>query len=76
MSPSQALPDNIVDAHSDVVGSLLRPDWLLRARRQRDAGETSDAEFAAVEDRAVDEAVAMQAQAGLTVVSDGEMRRL
>ena len=76
MSPSQALPDHIVHSHTDVVGSLLRPDWLLRARRQRATTEISDAEFAAIEDRAVDEAVAMQEEAGLAVVSDGEMRRL
>ena len=34
------------------------------------------AEFKAVEDRAVDEAIALQEEAGLEVVTDGEMRRL
>ena len=34
------------------------------------------AEFKAVEDRAVDDAIALQEEAGLEVVTDGEMRRL
>jgi 5-methyltetrahydropteroyltriglutamate--homocysteine methyltransferase len=60
---------------SDVVGSLLRPAYLKEARRRHAAGELSDAEFKRIEDRAVDEAIALQVQAGLAVISDGEMRR-
>ena len=60
---------------SDVVGSLLRPAYLKEARQRYEAGAISAAEFKAIEDRAVDEAVAMQTRAGLDVVSDGEMRR-
>ncbi len=60
---------------SDVVGSLLRPAYLKEARRRHAAGELSDAEFKRIEDRAVDEAIALQVQAGLDVISDGEMRR-
>jgi 5-methyltetrahydropteroyltriglutamate--homocysteine methyltransferase len=60
---------------SDVVGSLLRPDFLKQARARLAAGELSDAEFKRIEDRAVDEAVALQVDAGLEVVTDGEMRR-
>ncbi|HKD01129.1 MAG TPA: cobalamin-independent methionine synthase II family protein [Terriglobales bacterium] len=60
---------------SDVVGSLLRPEYLKQAREQHDAGKTSEKEFKQIEDRAVDEAVALQERAGLDVVSDGEMRR-
>ncbi len=60
---------------SDVVGSLLRPPYLKAARDQYAAGKLSDKEFKQVEDRAVDEAVALQERAGLDVVSDGEMRR-
>src|SRR3954462_3800717 len=60
---------------SDVVGSLLRPDYLKQAREQR-AGETlSAAAFKRIEDRAVDAAVALQTDAGLDVITDGEMRR-
>ena len=61
--------------HSDVVGSLLRPPYLLEARDRRDRGDITAAEFKKIEDRAVDEAVALQERAGLDVVTDGEMRR-
>ncbi|MDP7619960.1 MAG: hypothetical protein QF652_06940 [Dehalococcoidia bacterium] len=62
--------------HADVVGSLLRPDWLLAARQKHEAGDLSSADFKAAEDRAVDEAIALQEGVGLPVLSDGEMRRL
>jgi len=60
---------------SDVVGSLLRPDWLKDARARWEAGALPAAEFKRVEDRAVDEAVRLQEAAGLDVVTDGEARR-
>jgi 5-methyltetrahydropteroyltriglutamate--homocysteine methyltransferase len=60
---------------SDVVGSLLRPPYLKKVRREHDAGHLPDAEFKRVEDRAVDEAVALQLRSGLDVLTDGEMRR-
>ncbi len=63
-------------AHADVVGSLLRPPELLKAREDAALGLLTPAEFKAIEDRAVDEAVALQEEAGLDVVTDGEMRRL
>src|SRR5688500_18011449 len=61
--------------HSDVIGSLLRPDSLEAARRRREAAEITAAELKRVEDAAVDEAVRLQESAGLDVVTDGEMRR-
>jgi 5-methyltetrahydropteroyltriglutamate--homocysteine methyltransferase len=66
----------MVTAHTDVVGSLLRPQALLDARRRYEQGEIEPAEFKRIEDAAVDAAVALQEQAGLDVVTDGEMRRL
>ncbi|MGH3021169.1 MAG: cobalamin-independent methionine synthase II family protein [Gaiellaceae bacterium] len=57
------------------VGSLLRPDYLLEARDRHARGELSDAGFKRVEDRAVDEAVALQERVGIDVVTDGEQRR-
>ncbi|HEX9330606.1 MAG TPA: cobalamin-independent methionine synthase II family protein [Anaerolineales bacterium] len=60
---------------SDVVGSLLRPAYLKEARKKRASGELSHAEFKKIEDHAVDEAIALQIEAGLDVISDGEMRR-
>jgi 5-methyltetrahydropteroyltriglutamate--homocysteine methyltransferase len=58
------------------VGSLLRPDYLMDARAQLEEGEIDDAAYKRVEDRAVDEAIALQEACGLDVLSDGEARRL
>ena len=66
----------MLTARSDVVGSLLRPPELLEARKRREAGELTPAEFKRVEDAAVDAALRLQEEAGLDVVTDGEMRRL
>jgi 5-methyltetrahydropteroyltriglutamate--homocysteine methyltransferase len=57
--------------HADVIGSLLRPRYLSEAR----AADGPAEEFKRVEDRAVDEAIAMQEGIGLDVISDGELRR-
>ena len=65
-----------IGARADVVGSLLRPPYLLRARWELDRGGLSGSDFKKIEDRAVDEAVSLQEEAGLAVVTDGEMRRL
>ena len=63
-------------ARTDVVGSLLRPSELLAAREALGRGELTAAAFKAVEDAAVDWAIDLQVEAGLAVVTDGEMRRL
>jgi 5-methyltetrahydropteroyltriglutamate--homocysteine methyltransferase len=60
---------------SDVVGSLLRPEYLREAQGQLERGALTPAAYKQVEDRAVDEAVALQQNAGLDVITDGEMRR-
>jgi methionine synthase II (cobalamin-independent) len=61
--------------HSEVVGSLLRPTYPVEAREQYAAGQLNAAEFKAIEDRAVNEAIALQEDAGIDVITDGEMRR-
>src|SRR5437867_3773545 len=66
----------MITARADVVGSLLRPPELLRARADRAAGRITEAELRTVEDAAVDAAIRLQEEAGLEVVTDGEMRRL
>jgi 5-methyltetrahydropteroyltriglutamate--homocysteine methyltransferase len=66
----------MIAAHTDVVGSLLRPVALRKARDDWVAGRLSHAQFKAIEDRAVDEAISLQEAAGLDIVTDGEMRRL
>jgi 5-methyltetrahydropteroyltriglutamate--homocysteine methyltransferase len=61
--------------HSDVIGSLLRPDYLKAARLAHERGGLSPAAFKQIEDRAADEAIEVQTSAGLEVITDGEMRR-
>ena len=61
--------------HSEVVGSMLRPGYLAEARKQLEAEQISPAEFKGIEDRAVDEAIAIQEAAGIDVITDGEQRR-
>ena len=60
---------------AEVVGSLLRPQYLQAARAAFEAGDLSAAEFKRHEDRAVDQAIALQEGAGVDVITDGEMRR-
>ena len=62
--------------HADVVGSLIRPPELLAARDDVAAGRIAPSEFKRIEDAAVDSAVAAQEEAGLDILTDGEMRRL
>ena len=61
---------------TDVVGSLLRPRSLRDARAALESGAIDMETFRAIEDRAVDQAIALQEQIGLDVVTDGEFRRL
>jgi 5-methyltetrahydropteroyltriglutamate--homocysteine methyltransferase len=60
---------------SETIGSLLRPRYLADARERLERGDLGPAEFKRIEDRAVDEAVALQEAAGLDVITDGEQRR-
>src|SRR5262245_35058218 len=59
------------EVRADNLGSLLRPSYLLDARH-RDAPPE---ELRPVEDRAIEEALALQEDVGLPVVTDGEYRR-
>jgi 5-methyltetrahydropteroyltriglutamate--homocysteine methyltransferase len=65
----------MISVHADVVGSLLRPPELLKAQEQLAGGDISQAQFKQIEDRAVDDAIALQEGLGLEIVTDGEMRR-
>jgi len=61
---------------ADHVGSLLRPERLLRARAEHGAGRLADAELRHIEDDAVREVVRLQEDIGLEGVTDGEFRRV
>ena len=60
---------------ADHVGSLLRTPRLLQARDDKAAGRISAVELRVVEDEAIRDAVAMQADVGLQSATDGEFRR-
>ena len=66
----------MITVRADVVGSLLRPPELLAAREDVAAGRISRDELKVIEDRSVDDAIALQEDAGLDIITDGEMRRL
>jgi 5-methyltetrahydropteroyltriglutamate--homocysteine methyltransferase len=59
----------------DHVGSLLRPRELLDARARHAAGDVADEELREAEDRAIEQVIALQRDAGLQTVTDGEFRR-
>ena len=68
-------PRTLPPFRADHVGSFLRPDKLHEARRQHGDGVISAEQLRAVEDEAVREVVALQQEAGLRSVTDGEFRR-
>ena len=60
---------------AEVIGSMLRPEYLKQARKRWQAKEISTREFKEIEDRAVDEMITLQENCGVDVITDGEMRR-
>jgi 5-methyltetrahydropteroyltriglutamate--homocysteine methyltransferase len=67
---------DLANIRNDVVGSLLRPGPLKEARSLYDQGKISQQELRRIEDEGIRDAVALQEQIGLSVVTDGEYRRL
>lgn len=61
--------------HAEHIGSLLRPPELIDAYRARRAGDIDEAAFASVRGDAVRDAVRLQEEVGLQVVTDGEFHR-
>jgi 5-methyltetrahydropteroyltriglutamate--homocysteine methyltransferase len=61
---------------ADHIGSLLRPAKLRHAFRAHADGKLPDGEFGAVQDAAIRDAVKLQEDSGLQVVTDGEFRRI
>jgi 5-methyltetrahydropteroyltriglutamate--homocysteine methyltransferase len=60
---------------ADHVGSLLRPESLLDARRRFKGGEVTAGELRKHEDEAIARVVAFQENIGLKGITDGEYRR-
>jgi 5-methyltetrahydropteroyltriglutamate--homocysteine methyltransferase len=60
---------------AEVVGSLLRPEYLKDAFDRFDRGEIDEQELDATQDRAAVEAIALQEACGADVITDGEVRR-
>ena len=50
---------------AEVIGSLLRPEYLKKARKDWQAGSMPTREFKRFEDRAVDEAIARNGAASM-----------
>ncbi len=66
--PTRSLP-------TSVIGSHARPGWLDLAVAAADRGELGPVDVREVQDDAVDAALRDQEDAGIDIVSDGEMRR-
>lgn len=60
---------------AEQVGSLLRPQKVMAARRRHAEGDISDAELRDLENVAIAEAVRRQEDVGLSDITDGEYRR-
>jgi 5-methyltetrahydropteroyltriglutamate--homocysteine methyltransferase len=69
--PYQPLP-----LTTSVVGSHAHPGWLDLAVSAAERGELGPADIREVQDDAVDVALRDQEEAGIDVVTDGEMRRV
>lgn len=59
----------------EIVGSFLPPEELELAIEQKKQGIITDEELHAVEDSVIDRLIDREIEAGLKIVTDGEMRR-
>lgn len=60
---------------TSVIGSYAHPSWLVVGVAAASRGELGPADIAELQDDAVDTALRDQDEAGIDVVTDGEMRR-
>ena len=60
---------------ADHVGSLLRTDAVLTARRRRATGEIDDAELRHIEDEAIASMIPKLEATGIESITDGEFHR-
>ena len=59
----------------EIVGSFLPPEELENALNEKVRGNLSEADYHAAEDRVLDRLIDREIEAGLHIVTDGEMRR-
>ena len=67
---------SVATSRVDQVGSLLRPQTLKDAYARHGASEISDSELARIQDESVKELIATQEAHGVSILTDGEYRRL
>ena len=67
--------NNGVAYRTEVIGSLLRPPEVKRAMRDAAEGSIDRDELERVQDRAILDAIALQEESGMDVITDGEYRR-
>lgn len=63
------------NVRAEIVGSLLRPDYLKDAFARFEHGEIDAGALTAAQDRAGLAAIALQEECGIEVITDGEVRR-
>jgi methionine synthase II (cobalamin-independent) len=62
--------------HVDQVGSLLRPPKLKEVYARHGNGDATDDELGRIQDQSIGELIAKQEAHGLSILTDGEYRRL
>lgn len=67
-------PEKTPPFRAEHIGSLLRPDYLLEARKKFDKKEVTQEELRELEDKAIAEAVNLQREVGIRGITDGEYR--
>jgi len=60
---------------ADHVGSLIRPEALIRARQAAEKGEITSAELARIQHDAIRDVVRLQEEIGFKLATDGEYNR-
>ena len=76
MPANKAMNMTAIIPRVDQVGSLLRPQTLKDAYARHGNGEFSDSSLATIQDESVKDLIAKQEAHGVSILTDGEFRRL
>ena len=72
MPRKEDMPERLKPPYrADHVGSLIRPDALIKAREQAERNAIPDAELKRIQHAAIREVVRLQEELGLRLVTDG-----